>query len=87
MTYIEMAQAIAWLSVKYIMSPCSAVLFGNFRRAERRMLFRFSPKVCMLLASPTLMAYQNFFTRKYHWIVKASMMKFSTRPPTENSFK
>jgi hypothetical protein len=38
----------------------------------------------VLLGSPRLMAYQNFLTRKYHCMVKASIMKLRVRPLMEN---
>jgi hypothetical protein len=43
--------------------------------------------VRVLSASARLMEYQNFFMRKYHWMVKARIMKVKVKPPIENYFR
>ena len=41
-------------------------------------------RVVELMESVSLMAYQNFLTRKYHCIVKANIIKFRTKPLMAN---
>ena len=53
--------------------------YEYLRIPESRMLLGLSPKPVWLAVSERLIAYQNFLTKKYHWIVKDSMMKLRTR--------
>ncbi len=49
---------------------------------ESLILYGFCPSVTLLEESVRFMQYQNFFMRKYHWIVNASMMKLRVSPET-----
>ena len=83
MTYMAMAQATAWPRVKNNQS-LMLILPIVCTIPESRIFKGLSPRVTWFEGSETLMAYQNFFAKKYHWMVKASMMKLRTRPLMEN---